>query len=246
MKYAPCPGRCLGPLILAASFGLSLPAFSAIVFSNPDFEGTPATQTAVPTGWEIVPYDAPFNLATMATLVTGDLLAADGPSQVSGLFGAPHSGSTFYAGIYGTTNPHTLQEGLQQTVSGFTVGQDYSFSFFQANVGHINRQDNEGSWRVYADGVLVGTTIPTASPLAWDDANKATALLWEERTVTFTATSESMTLSFLPYDIDGNVVGQTEGVYMGIDSFSEITPVPEPAAAMLGVIGVLGLVRRRR
>lgn len=238
-------GRGLSPWILAASLAVATPAFSAIVFSNADLEGTPATQSVVPTGWELIPHDAPYSLATTTAGVTGDIIAADGPSAASGLFGIANSGTTFFGGVHGFTSPHTLQEGLQQTVSGFTVGQDYSFSFFQANVGHTNRRDNEGSWQVYADGVLVGTTIPTASPLAWDDPDKATALLWEERTITFTATAESMTLSFLPYDSDGDVGGQN-GVYMGIDSFSEITAVPEPAAALLGVFGLIGLLRRRR
>lgn len=245
MNFTSRPGRGLRPLVLTASLATALPSFGAIVFANPNLEGTPATQTGVPTGWEFVPYDAPLNLATMATLATGDILAADGPAVASGLFGAAHSGSTFYAGLHAATNPQTFQEGLQQTVSGLTVGEDYSFSFFQANVGHVNRRDTEGSWRVYADGLLVGTTIPTTRTLAYDDADKATDLLWEERTVTFTATSESMTLSFLAYDSDGDVTGQ-EGVYMGIDSFSEITPVPEPAAALLGAFGLLGLMRRRR
>ncbi|QJE99092.1 PEP-CTERM sorting domain-containing protein [Luteolibacter luteus] len=245
MNFTSCPGRGLNRLVLAASLAIASPAFSAIVFSNPTLEGTPATQTAVPTGWEFVPYDAPFNLATTAALSTGDVLAADGPAIGSGLFGAAQSGDTFFAGIHGSTTPQVLQEGLQQTVSGFTVGEDYSFSFFQANVGHTNRQDSEGSWRVYADGVLIGTTDPTTRTLAWNDPDKATDLNWEERTVTFTATSESMTLSFLPYDGDGDVAGQG-GVYMGIDSFSEITPVPEPAAALLGAFGFLGLMRRRR
>ena len=245
MNITSRPGRGLSPLILAASLATALPSFSAIVFTNANLEGSPAVQTGVPTGWEFVPFDAPFNLATLANLATGDIVDANGPAQASGLFGSAHSGTTFYAGIHGSTSPHTLQEGLQQTVSGFTVGQEYSFSFFQANVGHTNRQDDSGSWRVYADGVLIDTTAPTTSPLAWNDPDKATSLLWEERTVTFTATSESMTLSFLAFDTDGDVVG-TGGVYMGIDTFSEITPVPEPAAALLGAFGLLGLLRRRR
>jgi hypothetical protein len=245
MNYTSCPGRGLSPLVLAASLALASPAFSAIAFTNADLEGTPATQSTVPTGWELIPHDAPYSLATVSSGVTGDILAADGPSLASGLFGAANSGTTFYAGVHGFISPHTLQEGLQQTVSGFTVGQEYSFSFFQAVVGHTNRRDDAGSWQVYAGGVLVGTTIPTTSTLAWDDPDKATELNWEERIITFTATSESMMLSFLPYDADGDI-GAQNGVYMGIDTFSEITAVPEPAAAMLGAFGLLGLMRRRR
>lgn len=245
MNFTSRLGRGLSPLILAASLATALPAFSAIAFTNANLEGTPATQATLPTGWELIPHDAPYSLATVSSGVTGDILAADGPSLASGFYGAAHSGSTFFAGVHGFVNPHTLQEGLQQSVSGFTVGQEYSFSFFQTLVGNVNRRDDAGSWQVYANGVLVGTTIPTTSTLAWDDPDKATDLNWEERIITFTATSESMVLSFLPYDTDGDI-GAQNGVYMGIDTFSEITPVPEPAAVMLGAFGMLGLMRRRR
>lgn len=231
-------------MILAASLAIATPAFSAIVFVNGDLEGTAASAT-VPSGWSIVPFDAPFSEATTAGAANGDIVDTAGPQLAGGIFGAPHSGSSFVGGAHTTVATVVTQEGIEQTVSGFTVGQDYSFSFFQANVGTSNGRDTEGSWRVYANGVLVGTTIPTTGTLAYNDPEKATSLLWEERSITFTADAESVTLSFLAYDADGDISPQN-GVYMGIDSFSGIAPVPEPAAAMLGVIGLLGLMRRRR
>lgn len=231
--------------MLAASLAIAAPAaFGAIVFSNAGLEGT-ADQGGIPSGWSVVPLGASYSEASNSSTITGDTLTSTGPNVAAGMFGNPHSGSSFVAGMYGTSLGITGHEGLEQTVGGFTVGQQYSFSFFQTNVGITSRRDMEGSWRVYADGALVGTTIPTASPLAWDDPNKATGLVWEERTITFIATAESMTLSFMPYDSDGNITG-AEGIYMGIDSFSEITPIPEPATALFGAFGLLGLIRRRR
>ena len=244
MKHSSSPRRGLGSLILAASLATALPAFSAIVFINSGLEDSIASAT-LPTGWEIVPFDAPFSEATTATADDADVVGTTGPNVPSGMFGAAHSGSSFVGGTHGTIAGVTVQEGLQQTVSGFTVGQDYTLSFFQANVGITSRRDTEGGWRVFADGVLAGTTIPTAATLAWDDPDKATALLWEERTVSFTATAESMTLSFLAYDSDGDIAGQN-GVYMGIDSLSEITPVPEPSAVVLSFIAGAAFLRRRR
>ena len=216
MKHSSRPRRNLGCLMLGAFLATALPAFSAIVFVNPDLEGSSSSAT-VPTGWTSVSFDAPFSEATTTAGDDADVVGITGPDVAGGIFGAAHSGFGFLGGAHGTVAAVVVQEGLQQTVSGFTVGEDYSFSFFQANVGITSRRDTEGSWRVFANGLLVGTTIPTTTSLAWDDPDKATALLWEERTATFTATAESMTLSFLAYDSDGDIAGQN-GVYMGTPS----------------------------
>jgi MYXO-CTERM domain-containing protein len=245
MKHLSRPARVPIVWTLAASLAAVLPAASAIVFVNSDLESSAALST-VPGGWEKVPFDAPFSEATQDSTANGDVIDANGPGAANGIFGAAHSGETFFGG--GHTNPISgtvSHEGLEQTVGGFTVGEEYSFSFFQANVGINNARDTAGSWRVYANGELIGTTIPTSTTLEWNDANKATGLVWEERTVTFTAAAESITLSFLPYDTDGNI-SNPDGVYMGIDSFSEITPVPEPGAVGLGLIAAAVLLRRRR
>ncbi|QJE99091.1 PEP-CTERM sorting domain-containing protein [Luteolibacter luteus] len=244
MIYTSHPARGLNRWILAASLAIASPAFSAVVFTNPDLEGTVASAT-LPAGWVAVPFEAAFSEATISGGASPDTIDGTGPNLGGFIFGSPHSGTSFAGGAHTTAAGQTAQEGLQQTVSGFTVGEDYSFSFFQAYVGTSNGRDGGGTWLVYADGVLVGTTIPNTTTLAWDDANKSMALSWEERTVSFTATAESMTLSFMPYDPDGDISPQN-GTYMGIDSFSEITPVPEPAAALLGAFGFLGLMRRRR
>jgi hypothetical protein len=171
-----------------------------------------------------------------------------GPNVGNGFYGTPESGSTFATGINGTFpitgGFATYQQGLQQTVSGFTVGETYSFSFYQAVVKYSGGQDDTGSWKVFANGELVATTAPSTSSLAWNAPGKP--LTWEERTVTFTATAETLNMAFLSYDPDGNITGSAEAVYMGIDSFSPINPVPEPSAAVLGLVGVLGLLRRRR
>lgn len=234
----------LSPLILAASLASTMPAFSAIVFANADLEGTLAAAT-VPTDWEKVPFDASFSEATTDGASNGDVVGPTGPNVAGGIFGSAHSGSSFVAGAHSTVATVVLQEGIQQIVTGFTVGGTYSFSFFQATVSTSNAADNAGSWRVYADGALIATTLPTATTLAYNDAAKATSLVWEERTVTFTATAESLTLSFLAYDTDGDI-SPGNGVYMGLDSLSEITAVPEPASILLGALGLLGLMRRRR
>lgn len=245
MKYQSCFACGLSPLVLATSIALILPASSAIVFVNADLEGT-ISSSAVPTDWQKVPFDAPFSAAATDGAANGDVVGTTGPQLAGGIFGSPHSGSSFVGGVHTTTAGIVAQEGVQQIVSGFTVGGTYSFSFYQAVVGtSANNTDKEGSWRVYAGDTLVATTIPTTTAFEYNDPAKATSLVWEERTVTFTATAGSMMISFLAYDGDGDI-SASNGVYMGLDSLSEITAVPEPAAVLLGAFGLLGLVRRRR
>lgn len=242
MKHPYRPVRILITPILVSAI-LTVPA-SAISFTNFNLDGTVST-AALPTDWEKVPFDVSYSEASSDNGTNGDVVSASGPNVAGGIFGLAHSGTTFFGGAHSLIAGNTLQEGIQQTLIGFTVGQQYTFSFYQANVGTTGSRDTEGSWRVYADGSLISTTVPTATSLAWDDAAKATDLVWEQRTVTFTAAAESITLSFLAYDQDG-VIGSQGGAYMGIDTFSEITAVPEPSVAALGLIAGAGLLRRRR
>ncbi len=243
MNSMSCPRRGLKRLILAASLAIASPAFSAIVFNNGDLAGTTGYGNA-PTGWSGIPNGTAWSEAETADGSAPILMGPTGPNVGVGYFGVPHSGSTFAGGIYREISGNTYQQGIQQAVGGFTVGETYTFSFFQAVVGYSGAQDDTGSWKVFANGELIATTIPSTTTVAWNAPDKAP--IWEERFVTFTATAETINFGFLAFDPEGLGTIAEDGVMMGIDTFSEVTPVPEPAAVLLGAVGLLGLMRRRR
>lgn len=231
----------------SASLGLAIvPASAALTFVNAGLEEAGPISAQAPSGWSQVPFDAAFSEATAFFAATADILGPGGYNVAGGIFGAPKSGLTFASGLNFISGGQTYQEGIRQTVSGFTVGADYSFSFFQAVTMQQNALDDTGAWKVYANGVLVATTAPTVSLVEWNDPSKPGPGGWEQRTITFTAGAEAVELSFLPYDPDGVLTAGAEGLRMGIDSFSEIVAVPEPSVAGLAILAGLGLIRRKR
>lgn len=238
------------PSVLGASLLAVATSQAAITFVNPGLDGTAGYGNA-PTGWSGVPYTTSWTTATDAD-GAAPLVMNTTPFGAAVFYGTPHSGETFAGGMnLGATQTSgfkVYQQGLQQTVSNFTVGEQYSFSFFQAVVKGASTQDDTGTWKVFMDGELLTITLPSTGTQAYDDSPKP--LNWEQRTVTFTATAETHNFGFLAYDPDEditNVAGDsTHGLLMGIDTFSDITPVPEPSAAALGIFGAMGLLRRRR
>lgn len=231
---------------LASFLGLALPAAAALSFVNPGLEEVNFASAQAPSGWSQVPFDVPYSEATAVFTATVDILNQSGYNVGGGIYGTPQAGNTFVSGLHYFSVGNTYQEGIRQTVSGFTVGGDYSFSFYQAVTMQSNATDDTGAWRVYGNGVLIATTTPTVSSLAWNDPAKPGPSGWEQRTINFTATSESIEFDFLPYDPDGNLAAGVEGLRMGIDSFSDIVPVPEPSIAAFGLLAGAGLLRRRR
>jgi len=241
MKHRKTPLRVQLPVVLASLLAISS-SQAAITFVNPGLDGTRGYGN-VPTGWTAVPFTATYSEAN--NLEGQGPLLMDSTSFGGGYYGNPHSGTTFVGGLYGVSNQGDIyQQGIQQTVTGFTVGEQYSFTFFQSVPKYSGGTDDTGSWKVFADGVLIATTAPTTDTVAWNAAGKT--LTWEQRTVTFTATAETINLAFLSFDPDGGGNTPAERLVMGIDTFSDITPVPEPSVAALGVIGIIGLLRRRR
>ena len=177
-------------------------------FVNGDLEDTPANSAAA-TGWQHVFYGDPVSQSTWGSGSTIDL--HDAWSTISS--GYPHSGSTYQSGLHhAMTGGSTWHEGIKQTVSAFTVGATYEISFWQAVVKQFNALENTGAWAVYLDNTLVGTSPSSTSTLAHTDEN----LIWEQRTISFTATATSHVIKFMPQDGDGNII-EPNGLRMGID-----------------------------
>ena len=242
MKHRKSPLRVQLPVVLASLLALSSAQAATVFFTNPGLDGTTGYGNA-PTGWSGIPNGTTWSEATTADGSQPVLMGAT-PFGAGLYYGSPQSGTTFAGGIYGQISGGGYQQGIQQTVTGFTVGEQYSFSFYQSVPKYSGATDDTGSWKVFANGVLIQTTAPTTDTVAWNAPG--TTLIWEQRTVTFTATAETINFGFLAYDTDGMGTTTGERVMMGIDSFSDITEVPEPSVAALGLIGVLGLLRRRR
>jgi gliding motility-associated-like protein len=203
-------------------------------FVNGELNGS-VSIGSIPNNWNSIPVSDPVCLATSAPEATVDILDATGPSLGGGIAGIPHSGNTFCSGLHAGFQPSYLwHEGIMQDVNGFAIGDVYEISFYQSIVKQNNCLDESGSWRVYIDGALIGTSVPSTSLLAPDDVN----LQWDNRILSFTATAGSHTIKFIPWDDDGNIQTSatdiTGGLRMGIDSISFYTTPPIPAVVDLG------------
>ncbi len=188
-------------------------------FQNGDLEGIDSTMSVVPIGWQAIPYTDPLCAATSTWGATPDLTSAFGPAYYVGVNGYPHSGATFVSGLY-AINPFSQEcnhEGIMQSVSGFTPGNTYTIYFWQAVVKQENGIDCSGSWSVYANSILAGTTQTTYSNATFN----STIFPWEYRSVSFVASDTTLLIKFLPLDDDTNhfisTSDNTGALRMGID-----------------------------
>lgn len=191
---------------------------------NGDLEGVVSVPTALPPGWQAVPLGDPACFATQSYGATPDLTGPNGPLASVGLMGNPFSGNSFVSGLwYGE-----FHEGIEQHVSGFTVGCAYTVGFRQAVVKQNDALDRSGGWSVYLDDLLIGTTAPSSSSEPPISLN----MPWDLRSVTFTPTAPSHELKFLPADDDPDQV--FDGLRMGIDSIHVRLATPVVFQPMLG------------
>jgi len=203
-------------------------------FVNSDLEGT--IDTSSPTfpisdqlpGWQ--------NVDGADPVCTANTFASASPDVNGSPTFIPFSGQTFVTGLFGEfIYPNSFQifdEGIMQTVTGFTPGSTYNIHLYQTvipiNWGPAGPQaskgcfDNSGSWEVFAENTSLGVTVPTINlqPFGSD------ILDWEERIITFSATTNSHDIKFLPRDDDNNStlitgsasVSPNECIQMAIDS----------------------------
>lgn len=186
-------------------------------FTNPDLTGTNVnTLASLPTGWSNIPATDVVCLTPTTHLGIGDtpdLTTINGPTLSLGIAGNAYSGNSFVSGVKG----ENFHEGMMQTVHGLIPGKVYKIEFYQSVVKQENCRDTSGAWSVFLDNTLIQNSQLSVSHLAYNNPN----LIWEHRTVLFTATSSTHTLKFLPYDDDpfGSTQTQQEdaALRMGID-----------------------------
>lgn len=199
---------------------LSASVQGAVIFSE-GFESTGVADGDFTSDWS-----GPNGSAFTVSSLDGNLLNPTGtgnvwldpvPPALGEIFAVLHKG--------GTATGNTGQT--------FTAGMDYTFTFT-----HFRRDDIDGD----AVRASIGnTTVPLASV---DFAAVTTTGTFETRTVSYTAAAaddgQAIVLRFFDFNGGGNTTNQT-----GIDNI-ELTAVPEPSAALLGALGLLALLRRRR
>ncbi len=187
-------------------------------FINGDLEGT-ISVTSVPPNWVSVPDTDPASLASGPGFAIPDICGLTGPNIGAGINGNPYSDTSFVSGQHSLSFlGDTFHEGIQQTLSGFNTTVVYNLNFYQTVVKQSNLLDESGSWEVYIDNTLLGTTAVSTSTLPYNSNN----LNWDFRTFSFQPTSGTHTFKFLPVDDDLNITSSTSdingGLRMGIDS----------------------------
>ncbi len=222
--------QTLSSLTFILLFISSVTTANAQSFTNGDLAGTVGTSNN-PTGWTNVLLTDAICTATHSFGVTPDI--ADDEYYCDGTgcttFRAyPYTGTTFVSAVSLSVSGGAVifDEGIQQTVSGFNIGDQYTITFYQAVIKQSNCWDDTGAWRVYIGSTLIGTTASTscAAGYTYSDRN----VIWEQRTITFSATGTSQTFKFMPHDDDGNSnSNEANGaVRMGIDDISVAMVLP--------------------
>lgn len=195
-------------------------ALKAQQFVNGDFEGVAHATAQAPEGWTMVSNESPICNASSFQTATIDILSPNGPNSGQGIRGTASSGISFVSGLMAENenNGFLFHEGLKQDVSGFAVGAAYEIEFMQAVVKQSNARDVSGAWEVFVDEESIGVTqisIDTSSsPISLNQ-------IWEARSVSFTATNETHSIAFMPWDNDNfqtfSATSLIQALRMGID-----------------------------
>ncbi len=150
-------------------------------------------------------------------LSAGDSTSLTGWTVVSGTIDYVSGTWTAGDGSRSLDMSGTSAGAIEQSITGFTIGENYQLSFLMAG-------NTAGGPTVKSLQASIGSTTQT---FTFDDTGYSNANMgWSQRTMGFTATSATMTLDFT----------SLVNTYYGpaLDAVA-ITPVPEP-----GMMSLLG------
>ena len=190
----------------------------------------PTGISQIPSGW--IPVNSTVDLAYSDPSFTMLDLFWDIPES--------SDGGTF---LHAITN-----ESFGQLVTGLSIGTTYRISFEQnitsSAVYHPGYADafvgNEGFWIS-----TFGNETKFSDSMFMPSYEELGSSIWMDQSFTFTATSENQFLTFAGRQGARGALAYADRTDMLIDNI-QITAVPEPSAALLGGLGALALVVRRR
>jgi len=234
-------------LSVFAAFGAAASAAHAIpLITNGNFElttnggnkqlaagaSTTAANRTTLVGWNSSNgSDGGYNFVLNGSIVTTSASTLGLRGANNGFTASPTGGNIF------ASDPLYYPGVLTQVVSGLTVGSLYTLSFDYAlaqQTGYSGANLND-YWQVG-----FGSATQNTAMLSIPDGGFSG---WKTATMNFTATSTSQVLSFLA---KGSATGAPP--FLLLDNVAMDSAVPEPGtwSLLLGGLGVLGLMARRR
>jgi hypothetical protein len=228
--------RKITTALLGVSLLTMVSAHAASLVINGDFETTPPGYYGFIPGWEQVSYPSGYSGYDY-------LSGAEGWKASVGGVGAWDNG--YVPGTDQLTNKVAFIEtfaggggsvptlSLTQLVTGFTIGQVYELSYYEN--GRANPAVNTPTAKTFVGGVSV-VAAHLVTPV---NSQNEYSNPFHHRTAQFTATATQMLLEFRATQVGVN------DTFLLIDNVA-INAIPEPGSALLGGLGLLALLRRRR
>jgi hypothetical protein len=175
-----------------------------------------------------------------------DSTGASSTINISGLSGGTDEGP---ANSIFTGNSNEFGKGNNQTIaiSGLAAGGSYDIYIYALS-------HNTGSWGNLSDTERASGAFTTSNVSGNGTSQSLDNGITGTNATTFTAGSNYVLFQTIVADGSGNIsilADATDGagatrLHINGLQIAQIAAVPEPSAALLGALGVLGLLRRRR